>query len=173
MDGEHSLGVGQAGGDAVGFQQVDGHQRGLPVVAVDHIGDPVHLAGDLYNGAGEVGKALAVVKVAVDIAALEIILVVHKPVGHAVLLQFEHTAIGLAPGQGDDEILPEGHLLPPLGADFFVQGQNDMYIMTHTGQRAGQASGHIGQTAGFDKGSNLRGCKQDFHIVTSLAHGVG
>ena len=93
-------------GDPVALlQQIDGHQGGLPVVAVDHVRMPVQPAHALHHGPGEIGEALAVVIVAVNVGALEVVLVVHKPVGDAVLLQLKDAAVGGAPGQRDVEVL--------------------------------------------------------------------
>ena len=139
------------------FQQVDGNQGGLPVVAVDDIRGPVQVAGRLDDGTGEVRKALTIIEVAVDLPALEVILVVYKPVGHAVPLQLEDAAVHLPPGQRDIEILKKRHLFPPFRADPLIEGQDDLDLMPGGGERLGQGTGHIGQTAGFDERGYLGG----------------
>ena len=131
---------------------------------MDHIGPEVQLTGSLDDSPGEVSEALTVIEVTVELPALEIVLVVHEPVGHAVALQREHAAVNLPPGQGDVEILQEGHLAAPLAADAFIQGENYLDLMTRLGQSLGQRAGHIGQTAGFNKRGHLGGGKQNFHI---------
>ena len=155
MDGEDGFGVGQLRDAVFLLQQIDGDQSGLPVVAVDDVRGPVQLARGLDDGAGEVSEPLAVVEVAVDLPALEVILVVHEPVGDAVALQLEDAAVDLTPGQGDVEILQEGHLAAPFLADSLIQGEDDLDLVAFLGQSLGQRAGHIGQTAGLDKGSDL------------------
>ena len=62
----NTLLVSQSWGDAVALlQQIDGHQGGLPVVAVEHVWMPVQPAHALHHSPGEVGEALAIVVVAV------------------------------------------------------------------------------------------------------------
>ena len=159
VDGEHALGAAQLGDAVFLLQQIDGDQGGLPVVAVDDVGRPVQLAGRFDDGPGEVGEALAVVKMAVDLPALEVVLVVHKPVGDALPLQLEDAAVDLPPGQGDVEVFEKGHLAAPVLANALVQGEDDLDLVALPGQGLGQGAGHIGQTAGFDKGRNLGGGK--------------
>ena len=78
------------------LQQIDGHQGGLPVVAVEHVWMPVQPAHALHHSPGEVGEALAIVVVAVNVGTLEVVFVVHKPVGDAVPLQLKDAAVGLS-----------------------------------------------------------------------------
>ena len=172
VDGEHALGIAQLGDAVLVLQQVDGYQSGLPVVAVDDVGPPVQLSRRLDDGPGEVGEPLAVVEVAVHLPALEVVLVVYKPVGDPVPLQLEDAAVHLPPGQRDVEILQEGHLAAPLPADALVQGENDLDLMAGLGQSFGQGAGHIGQAAGFDEGHRFRGGKQDFHSKTPFSRQI-
>ena len=172
VDGEHALGIAQLGDAVLVLQQVDGYQSGLPVVAVDDVGPPVQLSRRLDDGPGEIGEPLAVVEVAVHLPALEVVLVVYKPVGDPVPLQLEDAAVHLPPGQRDVEILQEGHLAAPLPADALVQGENDLDLMAGLGQSFGQGAGHIGQAAGFDEGHRFRGGKQDFHSKTPFSRQI-
>ena len=163
MDGENGVGTRQLGHPVALLQQIDGDQGGLPVVAVDDVRGPVHLSGGGQNGPGEEGEALAVVEVAVDLGALEVVLVVHEPVGDALPHQLEQAAVGLPPGQGDIEMLEEGHLVPPELADALVEGEDDGDLVALLGQGLGQGAGHVGQTAGFDEGSDLGGGEKNVH----------
>ena len=63
------------------LQQVDGHQAGLPVVAVDDVRRPAQLDGDFHHGAGEIGEPLAIVKLAIKPFPLKIVFVVDEIVG--------------------------------------------------------------------------------------------
>ena len=121
VDGEHRLGVGQLGDVVPLLQHVDRDQGGLPVVAVDDVRGPAEVARRLDDGPGEVGKALTVIKVAVQLPAFEVILIVHEPVGDAVLLQGEDTAVHVPPRQSDVVILLELHLAAPLFSDPLIQ----------------------------------------------------
>ena len=163
VDGEDGVGVRQLGHPVALLQQVDGDQGGLPVVAVDDVRRPVQLGGGGQNGTGEEGEALAVVEVAVDLGALEVVFVVHEPVGDALPLQLEQAAVGLPPGQGDVEVLEEGHLVPPELADALVEGEDDGDLVALLGQGLGQGTGHVGQTAGLDERSAFAGYIHDFH----------
>ena len=72
--------------------KIDGHQRRLPVVAVEDVGHPVQTGQQVDDRLAEKGEALAVVVLAVQRAAAEIVLVVHEVPCHAVLLQREQAA---------------------------------------------------------------------------------
>ena len=159
VDGEHALGVIELGDAVALLQQVDGHQGGLPVVAVEHVGVPVQVAHALHHGPGEVGEPLPVVIVAVDVGALEVVLVVHEPVGDPVPLELKQAAVGGAPGQGHVEALQIGHLAAPLLPDALVEGEDHPHVVAVPGQGLGQGPGHVGQSAGLDEGRALRGGK--------------
>ena len=165
VDGEDAAGAVQLRNTVLILQQVDGHQSGLPVVAVDDIGSPVDLAGSLDDGAGEESVALAVIEVTVELETLEVVLVVHEVEGHTLALQTEQAAVGLAPAQSDVEVLDELHLAAPLLADALVQGQHDDDFVAFLSQSLRQRAGHVGQTAGLDKRSDLRSGKQNFHLL--------
>ena len=56
-------------------------QRGVPLVAVDHVGLPVERAAGLERGPREEDEALGVVRVHVDALAVEVALAVHEETG--------------------------------------------------------------------------------------------
>ena len=98
MDGQGSLdGAVLLLPDAV-ILQVDGHQGGLPVVAVDHIRPEGQVGQHPHHSPGEEAETLAVIRVAVQVGAVEILLIVHKVPGDAVPLQGEQAAVAVAPG---------------------------------------------------------------------------
>ena len=163
VDGVDRLGVVELGHAVALFQQVDGHQSGLPVVAVEHLGMPVQVARGLDDGAGEEGEALAVVIVAIDAGTLEVIFVVHEVVGDIVALELENAAVRGTPSQADVEVEEVGHLAAPLLTDALIEGEDDAHVMTAGGQSLRQAAGDVCETAGFDKGGHLGGSKQDVH----------
>ncbi len=163
MDGVDALGIVELGNAVALLQQVDGRKGGLPVVAVEYIRVPVQVSHALHHRTGEEGEPLAVVIVAIEAGALEIILVVHKPIGHALPLQLKNAAVGGTPAQGDAVALQILHLTAPVLPNALVEGENHAHVMPHSRQGLGQGPRHVGQTAGFDKGSTLRGGKQDIH----------
>ena len=57
-----------------------GHQGGLPVVGVDHVGIPGQMLEGLQNGLGEEGEPLPVVIVSVTAVPVEIVFVVDEVV---------------------------------------------------------------------------------------------
>ena len=159
VDGEDALGAAQLPNALPLLQQVDGHQGGLPVVAVEDVGVPVQVGRGLDDGPGEEGEALAVVVVAIDLSTLEVILIVHEKVGDVALPQLKDAAVGSAPGQAAVPVEQETHLLPVLLTDALIEGENDLDVMAHIGQLLGKGPGHIGQTTGLDERGHLGGCK--------------
>ena len=168
VDGKDRLGPIELGHTGALLQQIDGSQGGLPVIGVDHIGVPVQVGGGLHHGTGEEGETLGVVIVAVETGALEVVLVIHEIIGHAVPLELKDAAIGRAPGQDHVEIEEIGHLVAPLLADSLVEGEDDAHIMAGRGQRLGKTARHIGQAACFNKRGDLRGSKENVHMGQRL-----
>ena len=93
MDGKQGLDAGVP--LVIGVEQpvVHRHQGGLPVVGMDDVGLEVDVGQHLQNGPGEKREPLRVVKVAVDAAALEVVLVIDEVVDHIVDLGLENAAI--------------------------------------------------------------------------------
>ena len=148
--------------------QVDGHQGGLPVVAVDDLRHKGQSGEQGDDGAGEEAEALPVVVVAVQGLPLEIVLIVHKVPDHAVLVQAEQAAVDPPPAQGDLDVAHEGHLFLPALRHLLVQRQDDRHLVSGLDQRLGQAAGHIGQSPGLTEGNGLGRGEQDFHRKTSF-----
>ena len=79
--------------------EVDGHQGGLPVVAVDDVGPEFEVPQHPHHGPGEEAEALSVIHIAVELRAAEVLLVVQEVPCHALPLQGEETAVAVPPGQ--------------------------------------------------------------------------
>ena len=161
VDGEHRLDAVELVQVAVVQVQVDGRQRGLPVVAVDDVGLEIGIEQHFEDGAGEEGEALAVIVEAVQAAALEVVFVVDEIEGNALVLGLEQAAVLAAPAHRHAEV---GH----IGQGVFVfqvavQRHDHTAVHTVLDQRFGQRPGHIGQTAGLCKRSSLAGCIQNSH----------
>ena len=147
MDSEHGADTAQSVPAPHEILPVDGHQRRLPVVAVEDVRHPVQAGQQVDDRVAEEGEALAVVKLAVQAAAAEVFFVVHEVPGHTPVMEGEQAAVLMPPAQVHVDIPAEGHFLPPLGADLVVQGQNDGGLDTLRRQGGGEAAGHIGQAA--------------------------
>ena len=163
VNGEHRADMAYlppAGGRVL---EIDGHQRRLPVVAVEDVRHPVQAGQQVDDRVAEKGEALAVVKLTVQAAAAEVFFVVHEVPGHAPVMEGEQAAVLMPPAQVHVDIPAEGHFLPPLGADLVVQGQDDGGLDTLRRQGGGEAAGHIGQAAGLAEGIGFAGHIQQLH----------
>ena len=148
--------------DAV-ILEVNGHQSGLPVVAVNHVGPELEVGQHPHHGAGEEAEALAVIHVAVEIRAVKVLLVIQEVPCHAVPLQREQAAVAVTPGEVDEIIAFKFQLAAKAFPDPPVQGKYHSDFCTLLGQSGRQGTSHVRQTAGFAKGNRLAGCIQDFH----------
>ena len=150
--------------------QVNGHQRGLPVVAVDDVRGEVDVEQGLQHGAGEEGEALTVIVETVQTTAAEVILVVQEVVGHAVHFGLEQAAVLAAPAHRHrvvgDVFQPVTHL------QVAVQRHDNAGIHAVLDQSLGQRACNIGQTAGFRKGSCFRSSIEDFHKIAPFRKAV-
>ena len=104
VDGEHRLDAVELVEVTVVQVEVHRRERGLPVVAVDDVGLEIGVEQHLEDGARKESEALAVVVEAVQAAALEVILVVDKVVGDAVVLGLEQAAVLAAPADRHAEV---------------------------------------------------------------------
>ena len=123
------------------------NQGGLPVVGVDDIGFEINVRQHFQNRPGQERKPLRVVVMAVKAGALEIILVVQQIVNHAVVAGLEHAAILPPPGHGNRQAGQEGHVVPQLLRNRFIQGQYHAAADQPHPHRMGQRSRHIRQAA--------------------------
>ena len=169
VDGVHHSGLGEQR-IVLGLQE-HRHKSGLPVVALDHIGDEVHGHQRIQTGLGEVGKALAVIVVAVDgtVTATEVIEVIHKVDLHAVgaVLQGEDARVLLTPAQRDMELGYLLHLILGVFQDLLVVGQNqNNFVAGDTGQSGGQCFHDVAQTTGLGVGRAFRSKNGNFHTIS-------
>lgn len=78
----------------------------------------------LQDSLGEKYKPLGIVIEAVDTAALEVILVVHKVVLYALVLGLKEPAVLVAPGEGDIKMGDVPHGILQFLADVGIEGQD-------------------------------------------------
>ena len=143
--------------------QVDGHQGGLPVVAVDDLRPEFQMGQHSHDGPGEEAEALAVVHVAVQVRAVEVLLVVQEVPGHAVPLQGEQAAVAVPPGQIYVVIALKFQLAAEALPHALIQRQDHGHFRALFRQGLGQRAGHIRQTAGLAKRHCLAGRIQNLH----------
>ena len=142
----------------------DRDQAGLPVVAVQHIGDEVDLHQRFQHGAAEEREPLALVAAgAVDVVAAEILLVVHEIEGDAGIIQLFNAHVLAAPAEVDVEVEHMLHLRTPFLADGLVQGQDDANVLAGLADFLRQCAANVRQSARFDEWDAFGGCEQYFH----------
>ena len=163
VDGKHRLDSADLRPAHALVLQVDGHQCGLPVVAVDHLRHELEGGQQGDDGPGEEAVALPVVVVSIKGVPLEIVFVVHEVPDHAVLLQTEQAAVDPPPAQGHLDVADEFHLILPLVRYPLIERQDHLHLVARLGQSLGKAARHIGQAAGFAEGNRLRSRKQNLH----------
>ena len=143
--------------------QVDGHQGGLPVVAVDDLGPELEVGQHPHDGPGEETEPLAIVDIAVQVGTVEVLLVVQEVPCHTVFLQGEQAAVAVPPGQVHKVVALEFQLAAEALLHALVQGQHHGHLGALLSQCRGQRTGHIRQAAGFAKGDSLTGRVQNLH----------
>ena len=139
--------------------QIHRHQAGLPVVAVDDVGDPVHVVEGCERGFAEeavFGDVLD--KVRIGIAPAEEFLVVDEVIDDAVHHHLHDPDVKLPPVGGEihHELPSVDHLILVLLGDASVARQDDLDIAVELGERPGQGIHHVTQTAGFHEGIAFR-----------------
>ena len=167
MDGEHGFDTPHRVPTGGHILEIDGHQRRLPVVAVDHIRHPVQTGHQIHHRLAEKGKAFAVVVLAVQAAPAEIVLVVHEIPRHATVLHDEQSAVLVPPRHIHIDIAAVHHPLAPLLGDLIVQRQDHRHLIAVLGQGYRQTAGHVRKTARLAEGKRLTGGKQYFHKSSS------
>ncbi len=132
MDGEQRLDIVIP--RVLGIEQivVYGNQRCLPVVGVDEVGMEVDVGEHLEDRAREERIALGVVIEAVQLVALEIILVVDKIIGAVIPASPEETAVLVSPRNRNGEVGDEIHLAFQLIGDRAIKRHDDSAVMTLT-----------------------------------------
>ena len=174
MDGKNGLDFRIAGRQSVFVFQIHDRQRALPVVRVQDVGHKADDGQQFQRRLAEEGVALAVVILAVERSAFEIIFVIDKVIGHAVADAGKNPAVLLPPRERDGDALDERK----LGAVFFlhraVQRQDDAHVAIprrRGGDGRRQRADHVPQPAGRSERQRLGGDEQNlFHgkSVSSL-----
>ena len=137
---------------------------GLPVVAVDHVGLEVEVNQRVDHRAIEEAEALVFVAAqTIDVGTAEIILVIDKVEGHALILKALDAAILTTPAQLDLELTFELHLVDILLRDSGIQRQNHTDIRTLRLENGGERTDNVGKTAGLNKRYALGSCKKNLH----------
>ena len=158
MNGIHTPGIGE-GGTVEGLQ-IGGHQSGLPVVALDHVGKEADRGQSVQTGAGEKGEALAVIQVAVDGtgSGAKIVFAVQKVDLNAVgaVHQLHNTAVLAAPAQGNGEGGDGLYFVGGVLLDLLVIGKDQNHLVARDpGQRGGESLHHVAQSPGLGVGCAL------------------
>ena len=163
VDGQRGLDGAEAVLPHAVILQVDGHKGSLPVVAVDDIGPKLEMGKHPHDGPGEKAEPLAVVDIAVQVRAEEILLIVQEVPGNTVLLQREQAAVAVPPGQVHIVIALELQLAAKAFLHPLVQGQHHGHLCALLRQGRRQRAGHIRQAARLAKGDSLTGRIQNLH----------
>ena len=152
-------GVGELGA------QIDRRKGGLPVMAVDHIRDPVHIVEDRQSCLGEIavfGNILP--EAGIGISPVKKLLVVNKIVNHAVFFGFHDANVEGSPLQCEihHERTAVSHQGLILIGNTAVKGKDDADLTALADQSPGQGIHNISQAAGFHKGIAFRADEGNF-----------
>ena len=131
----------------------------MPVVAVDDIGEEIHLGQDLKDRPGEEGEAFAVVKLPVRGAAFEIVLVVNQVIDDAVDVGLKNPAVAVAPAVHEVKILDILALFPHLPLNGRIERQHNPDVVAFFHQRLRQRAGYVAEAADLDERGRLRSGK--------------
>ena len=157
MDGQHRPDAAEPLLPHAVVLQVDGHQGGLPVVAVEHVRPEPEAGQHPHHGPGEEAEPLPVVHIAVQLRAVEVLLVVQEIPGDAVLLQGEQPAVAVAPGQVHIVIALEGQLAAEPLPHLLVQGQHHRHLRALGRKGLRQGTRHIRKAPGLAERHRLAG----------------
>ena len=157
VDGQHGPDAAEPVLPHAVVLQIDGHQGGLPVVAVDDLRPELEVGQHPHHRPGEEAEPLPVVHVAVQLRPVEVLLVVQEVPGDAVLLQGEQAAVAVPPGQVHVVIALEIQPVAELLLHLLVQGQHHRHLRALGRQGRGQGARHIRQAPGLTKRDRLTG----------------
>lgn len=157
VDGEHRLDVAVFVRKAVIHVEINGRERGLPVVAVQHVGEEADERKHFGDSLREIRETLAVVKVPVQPPALEIKLVVDEIIGYSVVNRFVNPRILPAPAEVHERRTDKTHTAFERILDFLlVVRKNDSRVVTELFERFRQRARHVAQTSRSRKRSRFR-----------------
>ena len=161
VDCEHCLRAAYRGSGKQGLQ-INGHQGRLPVVAVDHIRDPVQIVQRCQRCLREEAVLGNIIhKIGVGIAGAEELLVVDEIVDDSVpdILHDSNIEGAAVCKEVHHECSTVDHLLLVLLGDALVARQNYLYIAVLLTECFGKREHNIAKSARFHKGIALRADK--------------
>ena len=163
VDRENSFDAVKRGVVAEVGLEIDGRQRGLPIVAVDDIGtkDP---RGHGERGARQNGKTRGIIAKIAEAVAVESVASVkrradEKQIGDAIAHDSVESALIVAVAHPDGQIVKV-----PLGAvelGVAVRGQQHHRFVAALDQCGRQRAEDVGESAGFGERGRLGGHHQD------------
>ena len=139
--------------------QVDPHQPGVPVVAVDHIRPEPDMGQHGQQGPAEIGEPFPVVIEPVQAVPFEIVFVVDEEHRDPVQDDFLHPHVLPAPGQVHRAFPDRFHLAAEPFCHPAVLGDHQGRFHPFPTQFGRQGPHYIGQSPGFDEGHSLRRCQ--------------
>ena len=173
VDGEHAAGADGRRPACPAALDDQGHQRPLPVVGVDGVGDEVPLPRRFQRSGAEQGEPLVVVAVVLGPLAVELTAIVPGVLQEQIpqaLRRGMHVDVRSGVQVG------ELHLDPPPGIpqaelwpiDDAVAGDDDHHVVPAPGQRPRKRSDHVAQPARLHVGRRLGRDEEDLHGKTSV-----
>ena len=146
---------------------VDGPKRRLPVVGVDHVGDPGERLHELECAPRQEGEPLEVVRVRLGWRAVEV-----RTVEVAMMLEeVDRHLAGRQSAEADASVRhsePHGHRedalqgLERLPWHAGVERHDDAHIESLTAERLREGPDHLPETAGLDERRAFGGDEEDF-----------
>ena len=158
VDGEDGLGARHRRALEQGAQ-VYRHQRRLPVMAVDDVGNPVHVVQRCQGSLAEEAILGNVVdQVYVGVAQGEELLVVDEVIDHAVpdVLHDAHIEVPTGVAEIHVEFASVDHLVLVFLGNAGIAGENDADVAVEPYQLPGQGVHHVAQATSLDEGMALR-----------------
>ncbi len=154
---------------------VDGDERRLPVVSVDHVGHEPDGLRELEGAAGEQREPLQVVAVglarrSVQVRTIEVPMVLEEVHGHVAARQppEPHSGPGHAPPHRHVERAFEP--LERVPVDPCVEGHHHPDVDAAQAERLGERPDDVAEAAGLRERRRLRGHEQDLERARRLRH---
>ena len=157
MDAEHRPDGAVAGVPDAVVLQVDGDQRRLPVVAVDDVRPELQVVQHFHHCPGEKAEALAVIGIAIEPRAAEVLLVIQEVPGDALPLQGEESAVAVPPAKVHIVITEIPELTAKALLHAPVEGQDHRGLRPLRRQGGWQGARHIREAPGLAEGDRLAG----------------
>src|SRR5262249_36311080 len=161
VDGEDRCRPGELRVVAVERLRPVGDDARVPVVAVHYVRRPADSTGIFQGRAAEEDKALALIRIAVNLFALKVARRVHEEKANTTTgwrFQYVHRLGLLVNGHRD--LRCRNAQVPAVGLDRLVAWEDDAHIMAQAGQSMRQRADNVGQAAGLHIGHALGGDKE-------------